>query len=76
MLGDYLSTGLGVLGLSWQSSPALTEVEEVVTDVSAATDSAVLPQLVKAGENLGGMTTDNLVECVSCDAERQRTILQ
>jgi aromatic-L-amino-acid decarboxylase len=32
VLGDYLSTGLGVLGLSWQSSPALTEVEEVVTD--------------------------------------------
>ncbi len=32
MLGDYLSTGLGVLGLSWQSSPALTEIEEVTTD--------------------------------------------
>uniref|UniRef100_Q029V0 Aromatic-L-amino-acid decarboxylase n=1 Tax=Solibacter usitatus (strain Ellin6076) TaxID=234267 RepID=Q029V0_SOLUE len=32
VLGDYLSTGLGVLGLSWQSSPALSEVEEVVTD--------------------------------------------
>lgn len=32
VLGDYLSTGLGVLGLSWQSSPAVTEVEEVVTD--------------------------------------------
>jgi glutamate/tyrosine decarboxylase-like PLP-dependent enzyme len=32
VLGDYISTGLGVLGLSWQSSPALTEVEEVVTD--------------------------------------------
>jgi aromatic-L-amino-acid decarboxylase len=31
VLGDYLSTGLGVLGLSWQSSPALSEVEEVVT---------------------------------------------
>jgi aromatic-L-amino-acid decarboxylase len=30
VLGDYLSTGLGVLGLSWQSSPALTELEEVV----------------------------------------------
>src|SRR5262249_52400186 len=28
VLGDYLSTGLGVLGLSWQSSPALTELEE------------------------------------------------
>src|SRR5665647_3947365 len=32
VLGDYASTGLGVLGLSWQSSPALTEIEEVVTD--------------------------------------------
>src|SRR5438046_7484753 len=32
VLGDFVSTGLGVLGLSWQSSPALTEVEEVVTD--------------------------------------------
>jgi aromatic-L-amino-acid decarboxylase len=32
VLGDYVSTGLGVLGLSWQSSPALTELEEVVTD--------------------------------------------
>ena len=32
VLGDYLSTGLGVLGLSWQASPALTELETVVTD--------------------------------------------
>lgn len=32
VLGDHLSTGLGVLGLSWQSSPALTEIEEVTTD--------------------------------------------
>ena len=32
VLGDFLSTGLGVLGVSWQSSPALTELEEVVTD--------------------------------------------
>jgi aromatic-L-amino-acid decarboxylase len=32
VLGDFVSTGLGVLGLSWQSSPALTELEEVVCD--------------------------------------------
>jgi aromatic-L-amino-acid decarboxylase len=32
VLGDYLSTGLGALGLSWQSGPALTELEEVVID--------------------------------------------
>jgi len=32
VLGDYLATGLGTLGLAWQSCPALTELEEVVTD--------------------------------------------
>jgi len=32
VLGDYLSTGVGVLGVSWESSPALTELEEVVAD--------------------------------------------
>ena len=31
VLGDFLSTGLGIIGLAWQSSPALTEVEEVTT---------------------------------------------
>ncbi|HKT71532.1 MAG TPA: pyridoxal-dependent decarboxylase [Steroidobacteraceae bacterium] len=31
-LGDFASTGLGQLGLSWQASPALSELEEVVTD--------------------------------------------
>ena len=32
VLGDFLSTGLGALGLTWQAAPALTEVEEVTTD--------------------------------------------
>jgi aromatic-L-amino-acid/L-tryptophan decarboxylase len=32
VLGDLVSTGLGVIGLSWQSSPALTEIEETATD--------------------------------------------
>lgn len=32
LLGDYLSSGLGQLGLNWQSSPALTELEEHMTD--------------------------------------------
>jgi aromatic-L-amino-acid decarboxylase len=32
VLGDLASTGLGVLGLSWQAAPALTEIEEVVTN--------------------------------------------
>jgi aromatic-L-amino-acid decarboxylase len=32
ILGDLVSTGLGTVGLSWQSSPALSEIEEVVAD--------------------------------------------
>ncbi len=32
VLGDYVSTGLAQLGLNWQSSPALTELEEVAID--------------------------------------------
>ena len=37
VLGDLLSSGLGQLGLSWQSSPALTEFEEVMSRLVAAT---------------------------------------
>ncbi|MFM8272967.1 MAG: pyridoxal phosphate-dependent decarboxylase family protein [Gemmata sp.] len=32
VLGDFLSTGLGQLGLNWQSSPALTELEQLACD--------------------------------------------
>ena len=32
VLGDFVSTGLAQLGLNWQASPALTEVEEVTLD--------------------------------------------
>lgn len=32
VLGDFASSGLGALGITWASAPALTEVEEVVTE--------------------------------------------
>ncbi|MBT3933200.1 MAG: aspartate aminotransferase family protein, partial [Bacteroidetes bacterium] len=32
VLGDLLCSGIGGIGLNWQSMPALTEVEEVVCD--------------------------------------------
>jgi aromatic-L-amino-acid/L-tryptophan decarboxylase len=32
VLGDFLSTGLGALGLSWQTAPALTELEQRATE--------------------------------------------
>ena len=50
VLGDYLSTGFGVLGLSWQSSPALTELEEVVTDW--------MRQMVGLSESWSGVIQD------------------
>lgn len=32
VLGDLLSTGVGALGLAWQSNPALTELEDLTVD--------------------------------------------
>ena len=32
VLGDIAASGLGTLGITWQSAPALTEVEEVVVE--------------------------------------------
>ncbi|GIW31042.1 MAG: aromatic-L-amino-acid decarboxylase [Meiothermus sp.] len=32
VLADLVATGLGQTGITWQASPALTEVEEVMTD--------------------------------------------
>jgi aromatic-L-amino-acid decarboxylase len=67
VLGDYLSTGLGVLGLSWQSSPALTELEEVVTDW--------LRQMVGLSEAWSGVIQDTASTCtlVSLMLARERT---
>jgi aromatic-L-amino-acid/L-tryptophan decarboxylase len=55
VLGDFLSTGLGVLGLSWQSSPALTEVEEVTTDW--------MRQMVGLSESWSGVIQDTASSC-------------
>ncbi|NLT55913.1 MAG: aspartate aminotransferase family protein [Actinomycetales bacterium] len=68
-LGDLASTGLGAIGLSWQSAPALTEVEEVVCDwmrrltglspawkgvIQDTSSTAVLVALLAARERAGG----------------------
>jgi len=50
VLGDVVSTGLGVLGLAWQSSPALTEIEEVACDW--------LRQMLGLGDRWGGVIQD------------------
>ena len=50
VLGDLASSGLGALGISWQSAPALTEVEEVTCDW--------LRQLTGLGEGWHGSIQD------------------
>src|SRR5579885_2346847 len=55
VLGDFASTGLGVLGLSWQSSPALTEVEEAVT--------GWMRQMTGLSENWSGVIQDTASTC-------------
>jgi aromatic-L-amino-acid decarboxylase len=66
VLGDYLSTGLGVLGLSWQSSPALTELEEVVTDW--------MRQMIGLSDSWSGVIQDtastSTLVALSCARER------
>jgi aromatic-L-amino-acid/L-tryptophan decarboxylase len=67
VLGDYLSTGFGVLGLSWQASPALTELEEVVTNW--------MRQLVGLSEVWSGVIQDTASTCtlVALLCARERT---
>ena len=67
VLGDYLSTGLGVLGLSWQASPALSELEEVVTDW--------MRQMVGLSTAWSGVIQDTASTCalVALICARERT---
>lgn len=50
VLGDQLAAGLGVIGLSWQSSPAVTELEEVTVDW--------LRRMVGLGDEWSGVLQD------------------
>jgi aromatic-L-amino-acid decarboxylase len=50
ILGDLACAGLGVQGMSWQTSPAATEVEEVMMDW--------LRQMVGLGEGFTGVIQD------------------
>jgi len=67
VLGDFASTGLGVLGLSWQSSPALTELEEVTTDW--------MRQMMSLSDSWSGVIHDTASTCtlVALMCARERT---
>jgi aromatic-L-amino-acid/L-tryptophan decarboxylase len=67
VLGDFLSTGLGVLGLTWQSAPALTELEDRVTDW--------LRQMSGLADTWQGVIQDTASSCtmIALVAARERT---
>jgi aromatic-L-amino-acid/L-tryptophan decarboxylase len=67
VLGDLLSTGLGVLGLNWQASPALTELEAVVCDW--------LRQMVGLSGNWSGVIQDtaSTANLIALLCARERT---
>jgi aromatic-L-amino-acid decarboxylase len=69
VLGDFLSTGLGVLGLNWQASPALTELESVVCDW--------LRQMVGLSNNWSGVIQDtaSTANLIALLCAREKTTL-
>ncbi|HJS88993.1 MAG TPA: pyridoxal-dependent decarboxylase [Steroidobacteraceae bacterium] len=67
VLGDFLSTGLAQLGLNWQASPALTELEELTTDW--------LRQMLGLSESWSGVIQDTASSAtlVALICARERT---
>jgi aromatic-L-amino-acid/L-tryptophan decarboxylase len=75
VLGDLAAAGLGVQGMSWQTSPAATEIEEVVMDwlrqmvglssawtgvIQDTASTATLGALICARDRLGGFAPAGL----------------
>ncbi|TKG62054.1 pyridoxal-dependent decarboxylase [Prauserella endophytica] len=56
ILGDLLSSGLGVQGMVWATSPACTELESLVVDWLA--ELLALPERFRTGSAGGGVIQD------------------
>jgi aromatic-L-amino-acid decarboxylase len=64
ILGDLLSSGLGVQGMIWSTSPACTEVETHVLDWTA--DMMGLPEKFKSTGSGGGVIQDSASSASLC----------
>jgi len=73
ILGDLLSSGLGVQGMLWSTSPACTELETHVTDWLVG--MLGLPQKFLSSSTGGGVIQDTASSAVLCAllAARERT---
>jgi len=64
ILGDLLSSGLGVQGMLWATSPACTELETHVLDWLV--DMMALPPAFKSGSTGGGVIQDSASSAALC----------
>ena len=64
ILGDMLSTGLGVQGMLWATSPACTELETHVLDWLV--DMLDLPEKFKSTDTGGGVIQDTASSATLC----------
>ncbi len=64
ILGDLLSSGLGVQGMLWSTSPACTELETHMLDWLA--DMTALPAQFKSTSAGGGVIQDSASSAVLC----------
>ncbi|KAF7845108.1 tyrosine decarboxylase 1-like [Senna tora] len=75
-LGEMLSTGFGVVGFNWASSPAATELENIVMDWLA--QALKLPHIFHFSSNIGGGvilgTTCEAILCTLVAARDQKLI--
>ncbi|PRQ55467.1 putative aromatic-amino-acid transaminase [Rosa chinensis] len=63
-LGEMLTTGLNVVGFNWVSSPAATELENIVMDWLA--DMLQLPKSFHFSGNGGGVLHGSTCEAIVC----------
>jgi len=64
ILGDLLSSGLGVQGMLWVTSPACTELETHVLDWMA--EMLALPEKFKSAASGGGVIQDSASSATLC----------
>ena len=64
ILGDLLSSGLGIQGMLWASSPACTELESHVLDWLV--DMLHLPEKFKSTSSGGGVIQDTASSATLC----------
>ncbi|KAE9595772.1 hypothetical protein Lal_00030764 [Lupinus albus] len=77
-VGEMLSTGFGVVGFNWVSSPAATELESIVMDWLGHVLMLPKPFLFSSNGNGGGVLLGTTCEAFLCTlvAARDKTLSQ